>query len=291
MKIKLVSISTVFLLFLFPFWCFGQLNKNDKTNFPQILEVKSLETNFDLEVKWKYQQGDDLTWANPEIDDSTWTDFQIDKSPEQQAIIPNNNFSWFRIKLKLPIKAFEPTDEFERHYNDVGIALQTKIFLNYQIYANGVLITPQKDILSVNNLEYPWPKIIQIPANLIDDKGNLCLAIRVWFFPEYAVGSGRRSFSEGLFLLGKIPNLEIAKENRRIKLLYVTSSTFVLSLIFLLVSLYHLLIYIRLGTEKDYLRYSLCVFFYSMQVFAGTFFWNSLLLGSHNNIILALFIF
>ncbi|MFY9224048.1 MAG: ATP-binding protein [Blastocatellia bacterium] len=291
MKIKLVSVSTIFLLFFLPFCCFGQLNKNDRTNFPQILKVKSLETNFDLEVKWKYQQGDDLAWANPEFDDSTWTDFQINKSPEQQAIAANNNFSWFRIRLKLPIKVFESSEDFEQLYNDIGIALQTKIFLNYQIYANGVLITPQKDILSVSRIEYPWPKIIHIPANLIDNKGNLCLAIRVWFFPEYAVGSGRRAFSEGLFVLGKVPNLEITKENRQIKLLYKTANTFVLSIIFLLISLYHLLLYIRLGTEKDYLRYSLCVFFYSMQVFAGTFFWNSLALDSHNNIILALFIF
>ncbi len=280
MKIKIVSISAIFLLFFLPFCCFGQLSK----------KVKSLETNFNLEVNWKYRQGDDLTWANPEFDDSTWKDFEINKSPEQQDITPNNNFSWFRIKLKLPIKASEQADDFEQLYNDIGIVLQTKIFLNYQIYANGVLITPQKDILSVNKIEYPWPKIIQIPANLIDDKGNLCLAIRVWFFPEYAVGSGRRGFSEGLFVLGKVPNLEIAKENRRIKLLYRTISTFVLSIIFLLVSLYHLLLYIRLGTEKDYLRYSLCVFFYSIQIFAGTFFWNSLLLGSHNNIILVLFV-
>lgn len=287
MKIKLVFVNVVFLFFFLPLWCFGQ---GEKTNLPQIIEIKSLETNFDLEVKWKYQQGDDLAWANPEFNDSTWTDFQINKIPEQQNIKPVNDFCWFRIKLHLPNKLSEQDFNSESIYNDLAIALQTRTFLNYQIYANGVLITPQKDILSVNNLEYPWPKIIQIPANLVASDGNLCLAIRVWFFPENTVGSGRRSFSEGLFLLGKIPNLEIAKENRRIKLLYVTSSTFVLSIIFLLVSLYHLLIYIRLGTEKDYLRYSLSVFFYSIQIFAGTFFWNSLLLGSHNNVILILFI-
>jgi serine/threonine protein kinase len=285
MKIKLIYVSAIFLLFFLPLLCFGQ---SDILN--QVLKIKSLETNFNLEVKWKYQQGDDLTWANPEFDDSAWAYYQIDKPPEQQAIKPINDFSWFRIKLQLPNKLSEQNFNSEVIYNDLAIALQTKTFLNYQIYANGVLITPQKDILSVSKLEYPWPKIIQIPSNLIDSNGNLSLAIRVWFFPENTVGSGRRAFSEGLFLLGKIPNLEIAKENRRIKLLYVTSSTFVLSIIFLLVSLYHLLIYLRLGTEKDYLRYSLCVFFYSIQIFAGTFFWNSLLLGSHNNIILVLFI-
>ncbi|MEW6736613.1 MAG: protein kinase [Acidobacteriota bacterium] len=243
----------------------------------ETVEIKSVESTFKLATKWKYQQGDNAAWAKPDFDDAGWQELQIDESPIKQGIKALDSFAWYRIRLRLPAK------QADISYENLAIVLGNLFYGNYEIYANGLLITPQKDIYAVGNIKYPWPEVTPLPANLIDANGSLSLAVRVWVLPFYSQRSGS-GFSGGLFLIGPRSSLETAAKLHRNTGLYSDIWGLILFTIFALVGLYHLLIYYKLRSERDYLYYGFIALFFSIQVLTATASWTSLLVPNINYI-------
>ena len=83
MSLKTLFTNIITILFFLVYGCFVQ---TAKATTPEPVEIKSLESTFNLAIKWKYQQGDDPRWASPDFDDTTWSEIQVDQSPIKQGL-------------------------------------------------------------------------------------------------------------------------------------------------------------------------------------------------------------
>ncbi|MEM8680522.1 MAG: beta galactosidase jelly roll domain-containing protein, partial [Planctomycetota bacterium] len=55
-----------------------------------------------LDDGWRFQTGDDPTWAQPEHDDSDWKPIKVGMDWESQAAPDYNGFAWYRLHLDIP---------------------------------------------------------------------------------------------------------------------------------------------------------------------------------------------
>jgi len=53
-------------------------------------------------LRWKFQVGDDLAWANPKFDDSNWNSIITGKIWEQQGYDNLDGFAWYRFSVVIP---------------------------------------------------------------------------------------------------------------------------------------------------------------------------------------------
>ncbi len=63
---------------------------------------KTINENVNLNVTWKFIQGDNLAYASPGYDDSGWKTIPVDRIWEASGYEPYDGYAWYRIKVIIP---------------------------------------------------------------------------------------------------------------------------------------------------------------------------------------------
>ena len=75
--------------------------------FLLLFSLKNTAQIVNINKDWKFQKGDDKTWAKPELEDATWSPILSLISYEKQGFEGYKGYSWYRIKFFLPEKVRE----------------------------------------------------------------------------------------------------------------------------------------------------------------------------------------
>jgi hypothetical protein len=67
-----------------------------------VVEIQPGVETTNLAGTWKFQQGDDPSWADPHLDGSSWTDVKVPGQLQSQGYAGMDGLGWYRIALRLP---------------------------------------------------------------------------------------------------------------------------------------------------------------------------------------------
>ncbi|MCK9205153.1 MAG: putative Ig domain-containing protein [Bacteroidales bacterium] len=156
-----------------------------------ILDSAFAQKQINLNLPWKFIQGDNPVYASPGYDDSAWKTIAVDKIWESQGYDPYDGYAWFRVKVVIPsaLKSNASLKDSLRIY--LGkINNYDQAFLNGQLFGiNGNNATPEMAKDSA---------FIQAPMNFWDKKRPYTLAVndpRIHWDQENAIAV--RVFDQG----------------------------------------------------------------------------------------------
>ena len=259
-KILIVS-NFIFLMFLsasFITYTPGQTNDSINTiDSLAITKAKLDSTNSVLLSKnWKYNSGDDSTWAEKNFNDSSWQEINprlyIDSLKEDTW----QGFGWFRRKFKIDSSLYNHPVAFTLQQNGASeIYLNGKLVKEYGKFSHN----PEKEVLYNPH---------RIPLVVVLDTSNTqVLAIRYSNLKAKEYFNRYKGFAEdGGFSIG----IGLANKNIELKNAETFFSTFlstVLGGILLAFAVLHMLIYFFYSRGKENLFYSM--FAGSMALFFG----------------------
>lgn len=142
---------------------------------------------------WLFAPGDNAAWASPDFDDTGWKAIATENELLAYGI-RDISYAWYRIHVHLPP---------DTHNLMVGTR---NVSGQYEIFANGVRIGGQGDMLKSRVFSQAELLAFSVPDNLIAKQNNLVLAIRIAFNPDGNSGRGTSTplRSNSVFLIGPV---------------------------------------------------------------------------------------
>jgi signal transduction histidine kinase len=203
---------------------------------PPVL-IASLSEPVDLAGPWKFQPGDDPSWARPDFPDEAWPTIRVPEPWGRQGHHGYSGVAWYRLHLRLAPQAGlgEPLR--------MGLTLGM-IDSSYEAYAGGILLGRVGGLPPRPRMEYDRIRTFFIPPSAVGRGGDLVLALRVWKADIKDTNLG--GAYHGAFLLGQVDALA-----RREVLVEVPA--LVLALLFFVVGVYHVQLYERRPELREYL--------------------------------------
>ena len=208
--------------------------------------ITSLEESIELSGTWKFHPGDDPAWADPSWNDADWQPLRVPGAWGRQGH-SDAGVGWYRRTLRLDRSVVEKDTLFGLHVGNVSTG--------YEVFAGGELLGGVAGAPPA--MAYDRHAIFTIPRRAMrlereapaSGEATLVLAFRVW--RDDAVG--RRS--GGLRQAPRIGHLE--KLSRR--QLRDEQPALFLFILFLVVGVYHLVLYWLRRELKAYLWYSVFI--------------------------------
>ena len=158
----------------------------------QTIPILSLAQPQALTGQWKFQMGDNPSWAQPDFDDSSWASTAMPDSVNQQF-----GQRWFRVRVTLP--ASNPNEQLGLMVGPFGTAFA------YEVFANGVRIGKLGELSSFGAR---LPTVSVLP--LAGQPRELLLAFRVLSIPSvYAIPV---ESSKSATSIGSLTSLETAQQ-------------------------------------------------------------------------------
>jgi signal transduction histidine kinase len=216
----------------------------------RVLRVGSAFEVTDLSGPWRFRPGDSPDYARPDLDDASWPELQVPKPWGEQGYEGYSGFAWYRLTLLLP------PQERERR---LGLRLG-KVFTSYELFAGGQQIGAVGGLPPQERLDYDRNGLFAVPDAAIDADGRLVLALRVYKNPALRSGGPER----GRFQLGPQARLQLVELHSELVPLLLSS-------LYLLVGVYHLLLFRKRRELRGYLWFGLvacglaCYFFLRTQ--------------------------
>jgi signal transduction histidine kinase len=203
--------------------------------------VHDLARPADLTGPWKFRAGDDPAWAAPDISDAGWSEIQVARPWGRQGYRGYAGVAWYRVHVRLPpaaLRAPRPALGWT-----VGL-----VDSSYEAYAGGLRLGGVGALPPHARMEYDRTRTYPIPGEAIGADGALVLALRVWKSPIKDANLGGPY--HGAFLIGRLEDLA-----RREVVGEVPS--LVLSVLFLVVGIYHLQLHRRRPELTEYLWFGI----------------------------------
>ena len=188
----------------------------------------------DLSGTWKFQTGDNLQWALPNYDDSSWTSLQVPKPWGRQQYKGYSGLAWYRLTFYVPQN---------RAALPLGISVGY-VDSSYQLFAGGIRLGGVGNLPPNPRLEYDRRKAYYLPESAVDASGKVVIAVRVWKDPSMNATLG--GFYQGETRVGYFDAL--VRED-----ILSQVPALLLSVLFLLVGLYHIHLYRSRRELKEYL--------------------------------------
>ena len=132
-------------------------------------ERYNLEPIVTLEGDWKFNIGDDPTWASKSYDDSTWDYITVPGNWQDQGYHQYLGYAWYRTKVFIP-----RIDESDNIYLYIDAIDDVS-----EVYINGILIGQTGNFLQTTRLHIIF-RFLFHPQSLINYDGENTLAIRVY---------------------------------------------------------------------------------------------------------------
>ncbi len=182
-----------------------------------------------LDGLWRFQPGDDLSWAAPDYDDADWASIQVPKSWGRQGFADVYGMAWYRTRVQVPWPSAEP----------LGLALG-KIDSAYEVFVGGRRLGGVGRLPPTPSMEYDRHRLYVVPASTREADGSVVIALRVWRAEGKSAGAAGPV--EGRFELGPV---DLVTEGA----LFEESWQLALVLLFAAVGVFHLALRVlRTGT-------------------------------------------
>jgi two-component system, sensor histidine kinase ChiS len=212
------------------------------------LEVPSLAAPATLAGEWLFQRGDDLRWASPDFDDSGWERLQVPRGFGSQGHREHVGHWWYRLHVKAHAGA---NDQVSIRLRDVDSA--------YEIYADGVLLGGRGRLTAPYVAEQSHPAIWRVPQSALED-GEVVIAVRGYRVPWRADSNpARGGITHGPIFIG--PSDVLARAS-----VIEDLDEIALAAIFFVVALYHLHLFMRRRSLREYLWFGLFALLISLYV-------------------------
>ncbi|MCP4898847.1 MAG: response regulator [bacterium] len=225
------------------------------------LPVAAEEPGFELPDQWRSSSGDDMRWSEPGFDDSSWPVVPILATWDEQGFVGVGGVIWFRQSIVLNGRQLQIA-----RTGDLGVRFGPIVFGGLQVHAGGRLIGQSR------GWSAPLPTAatcsFKIPAEVIDKDGVLNLALRVRRVGWASDLSTTGSVFSGQMEIGDFEVLHDRVELERSQTLLSEVSLLILSVVYLLVAAYNLLIFVRRRQEIAYLWFGVFAFSFSVNTFA-----------------------
>ena len=152
------------------------------TNAPPSPHLKGV---LNLDGPWRFQEGDDLRWADPAFDDSSWMAVNLSQPLSDQGVDPYSGYGWYRLRLEP--QQLEQAAAISANATP-ALLVESDQVGQLAVYVNGVEAGHSRGMTDEPS-EYESP-----PLAISLTNGNpgapLVLAIRSWAGPNTAIKRG-----------------------------------------------------------------------------------------------------
>ena len=213
---------------------------------------------------WKVQLGDDPRWAEPGFDDSGWRTVAFPATWSESGLAGVDGVVWFRGVARL-----DPAARLAATQDELGLLADRSIAGGYEIWAAGRLLGRSRGFEA--SLPFGRQGAFAVPREVVGQDGTVQLALRVWRVgwaadadPESApVGDG--------LAFGFFGALEDRVRVAWTELLLSELPLFILAALFAVVSVYHLLLFVRRRHELQHLWFGLLALAFTLNTWASTY--------------------
>ncbi len=167
------------------------------------VSAANLAEGLSLRGQWRFQPGDDLSWANPALDDSQWQTLGVPQRWPTGGYPEQGQMGWYRLSLIV-----DPELRGTRLLDQLAVRMG-KVLSAYELYAGGELIGSVGRLPPLNETDYDRERVLSISESAVDADGRLVLALRVWGGEAALVDSWGAGPISGEFKLGYFRDLLI----------------------------------------------------------------------------------
>jgi hypothetical protein len=152
---------------------------------PVPAEPSAIRTVLNLNGPWRFQQGDDLEWAEPGFDDSRWQTVTLSESLSAQGIESYTGYGWYRMRL-VP----QQLAQFNAAAQDAPLELLVSSDGIGQLdaFVNGSEAGHTRGMTESHAMYQSPPFVVRLSG--INPKGTAVIAIRSWAGPPFTVRRG-----------------------------------------------------------------------------------------------------
>ena len=190
-----------------------------------------------LDGPWRFRSGDDARFAAADWNDSDWPSLEV-PAAWGDAGYPLIRYGWYRRNVQVP-----------QHLLDSGRPLGLRIrqvFTSWRAYAGGVDLGGAGGLPPNQAIAYDEHRVLVIPPAAVADDGTVVLAIQVYRDPAAGTALGGITRAPELGSYDALLRRELHSE----------IPPLVLSAVFILVAVYHLLLFRRRPQRRDYLAFA-----------------------------------
>jgi Stage II sporulation protein E (SpoIIE) len=203
----------------------------------QDADATHIGSSLTLSGDWRFQTGDDMSWANTAFDDSGWKLIRGDKSLADYGLRGYRGMLWYRIKIQLA-----------PGHGTIGLRLDP-IFTSYEVYSDGVKAA-EFGGMPPHGVRYASGSravFLPVPA----DATSTVLAIRVWANTISAVPG----MSPNAVMVGSAPAIEREKKIIQAESIYNDLPVIIDNAVALLLGALLLVLFIAQRDHREYLYF------------------------------------
>ncbi|MEH6611733.1 MAG: diguanylate cyclase [Halioglobus sp.] len=240
--IRLAALPFLGLVALYVLFA-GSVSASSTPGTAPTVSLSTVQEGFSLVGDWRFQPGDDVTWAAPEFDDQNWTSHAVPGRWPKGGYPQTNQFAWYRLSLMVDISPEQADAE------QLGLQIG-KVMNAYELYAGGELLGRVGKFPPLAEIDYDRKKVFALPASAIGEDGSLVLALRVWGGEQIHVDHWRVGPFDGNFVLGSYAQLLTASISSQLP-------GVVICILFIGFGLYHLYLFSRNRQLNTFLWFGL----------------------------------
>jgi sigma-B regulation protein RsbU (phosphoserine phosphatase) len=143
----------------------------------------AIRTVLNLNGPWRFQQGDDLEWAEPGFDDSHWQTINLSEPLTAQGIDSYTGYGWYRMRLGpeqlAQFKIAPSNTPLELLVSSEGVG-------QLDVFVNGLEAGHTRGMTERQAMYQSPPFVVRLSGT--DAAGSAVVAIRSWTGPPYTVG-------------------------------------------------------------------------------------------------------
>jgi serine phosphatase RsbU (regulator of sigma subunit) len=224
--------------------CLGQ------SAFGKPVVVESLASPVRLTEGWRMNFGDRAEWAAPELDERNWANYQPGNGTGDTG-----GFRWYRCDLRIPYWKSDSKTPTALGLSILGAPDECA----YELFVNGVFVGRFGELDPVPRPPVEFrARVYSIPESAIRPDGNFVIAIRLWRADALAGASCRKALSD--VRIGGVDALNRRLVENRLMNSPAEGIRLVLSSLFILVGIYHFILFRRLRKQREYFWFGLLCF-------------------------------
>jgi hypothetical protein len=152
---------------------------------PVPTETSAIRTVLNLNGPWRFQQGDDLEWAEPGFDDSRWQTVVLGEPLSEQGIDSYTGYGWYRMRLESQqLAQFNPAAQ----NGSTEMLVSSDSVGQLDVFVNGAEAGHTRGMTERQAMYHSQPFVVRLSG--IDAKGSAVIAIRSWAGPPVTITRG-----------------------------------------------------------------------------------------------------
>lgn len=162
----------------------------------QPLSASSYKQEINLAGKWRFEIGDDRTYAEPDFDDASWEPIEVPNMWENEGYPGYDGFAWYRIRFYLPNSLKNKTLYLQLGFiDDID-----------ETFVNGIRVGGEGEFPPNPETAYNMRRLYALDKSLLFFGRENLIAVRVY---DYHLGGGIVNGEVGIYSQYDILNLKM----------------------------------------------------------------------------------